>query len=106
MLSHSGCHGMSTRTGMSFFTRIDSSAGGSILKSVNFAGIDPVIRLVPLRHRLKSHVLILRGLPGKFGLHVAVNTLRRQSLLESSARAADVLYIRTNAYPQADGKRC
>jgi hypothetical protein len=45
-------------------------------------------------------------LPGKFGLHVAVNTLRRQSLLESPARAADVLYIRTNAYPQADGKRC
>jgi hypothetical protein len=30
---------------MSFFTGIDSSEGGSILNSVNFAGIDPVIRV-------------------------------------------------------------
>jgi len=42
---HMSRHVISTRTGMSFFTGIESSDGGSILKSANFAGIDPVIRV-------------------------------------------------------------
>ena len=36
---------ISTVTGISFLMGIDSSEGGSILKSVNVAGIDPVIRV-------------------------------------------------------------
>jgi len=41
---HCGRQVMSTRTGISFFTAIDNSDGGSILKSASVAGIVPEMR--------------------------------------------------------------
>ena len=42
---HCGRHVISTRMGISFFTGIVSSEGGSILKSVSVAGIVPDMRV-------------------------------------------------------------
>jgi hypothetical protein len=44
---HCRCHVISARTGISFFTGIVSSYGGSILNSESVAGIVPVMRTSP-----------------------------------------------------------
>ena len=94
--AHMGRQVISTRTGISFFTGIASSEGGSILKSDNVAGIVPAdLRLVPLLHRLKRHILIFRCLRRKFDLHVAANARRRQSRFRQRDSHAHQWKLRT-----------